>query len=123
MFYRLQSIQLKLDKTYLKEAPLEFRNFNLIDYKLIFDGYVTMKKSPNVIRVLLFEKIIVFLHKQDDKYILKPFDNVKLPIVKLYCTIIRANAIDNKSFFLISQTNHDSQMLELIATNEAECQL
>jgi len=113
---------MKLDKTYLKEAPIELRNFNLTDYKLIFDGYATMKKCPNVLRVLLFEKIIVFLHKQEDKYILKPFDNMKIPIVKLYRTIIRSNATDNKSFFLISQTDHDSQMLELITFSEAESQ-
>ncbi|XP_070503861.1 rho guanine nucleotide exchange factor 12-like [Chironomus tepperi] len=117
----LQSIQMKLDKTYLKEAPIEFRNLNLTDYKLIFDGYVTMKKCPNILRLLLFENMVVILHKQEDKYILKPFDNMKLPIVKLYRTIIRSNAIDNKSFFLISQTDHDSQMLELIAMSEAEC--
>jgi hypothetical protein len=119
----LQSIQMKLDKTYLREAPLEYRNFNLTDYKLIFDGYVTMKKCPNILRILLFEKMIVILHKHEDRYFMKPFDNMKLPIVKLYRTIIRSNAIDNKSFFLISQTDRDSQMLELIAMNEAECQI
>ena len=82
-----------------------------------------MKKSAIVLRVLLFEKFLVFLHKQDDKYFLRSYENMKLPIVKLHTTIVRSNAIDNKSFFLISQANNDSQMLELNLFTEAECKM
>lgn len=101
---------------------MEFRKFNLLDYKLIYDGCALMKKCPMVLRVLLFEKIIVFLHKQDDKYFLKSCESMKLPIVKLHRTIVRPNAIDCKSFFLISQTDNDSQMLEINTFTETECQ-
>lgn len=99
-----------------------FSGFNLLDYKLIHDGYLTLKKGAIPMRVLLFEQIIVFLHKHDDKYLLKSCENAKFPIIKTQNVIVRSNAANSRSFYLIVQTDDASQMLELISKNEDECQ-
>lgn len=112
---------MKLDKSFfIREGLIEYRNFNLMDHKLIYDGYAMVKKCPITLRVLLFEKYLVFLHKQEDKYFLRSWDSMKFPIVKLHTTIIRSNATDKRSFFLISEGNKDSQMLELNLFTDAE---
>lgn len=112
-------IQSKLDKTaFEREAPQEYKNINLLDFKLIHDGYLILKKGAIPMRVLLFEQILVLLFKQDDKYFLKTFENLKTPIMKINQVIVRSNAVDPKSFYLIYQTDRNSQMIELIASNE-----
>lgn len=72
-------------------------------------------------RVLLFEQIIVFLHKHDEKYLVKSCENAKFPIIKTQNAIVRSNAANLRSFFLIVQTDDTPQMLELISKNEDEC--
>lgn len=75
--------------------------------------------------------MIVLLQKQDDKYLMKSFanptgigDNVMVsPITKICNTIVRLNAVDNRAFFLINQTDKDSQMLELTAPSQQESEV
>lgn len=131
-FFRLRSIQKKLDKSsYEKEAPNEFKNLDLTNYKLIHDGLLTIKKGTVQLRVLLFENMIVLLQKQDDKYLMKSFanptgigDNVMVsPITKICNTIVRLNAVYNRAFFLINQTDQNSQMLELTAMTQQESEV
>ncbi|XP_070505008.1 rho guanine nucleotide exchange factor 12-like isoform X1 [Chironomus tepperi] len=128
----LRSIQKKLDKSsYEKEAPNEFKNLDLTNYKLIHDGFLTIKKGTIQLRVLLFENMIVLLQKQDDKYLMKSFanptgigDNVMVsPITKICNTIVRLNAVDNRAFFLINQSDQNSQMLELTAPTQHESEI
>jgi hypothetical protein len=88
---------------------------------LIHDGYLTLKKGAIPLRVLLFEQVIVFLHKHDGKYLLKSCENAKFPIIKTQNAIVRSNAANCRSFFLIVQTDDAPQMLELISKNENEC--
>jgi hypothetical protein len=121
--FRLRTIQLKLDKScFEKDAPVEFRNLNFTHYKLIASGFIIMKKNAQPMRLLLFDKILILLHKNEERYALKPCDAVKFPVMKTHTIIVRSNAADNKSFFLICQNEANSQMVELIALNEAEAQ-
>lgn len=117
----IRAIQGRLEKSsYDRDAPMAFKNLNLINYKLIHNGYIFMKKSSVPMRVLLFEKILVLLYKYEERFILKSCDVMKFPIMKVHSIIIRSNAANNKSFFLIYQNDAHSQMLELIAVNGAE---
>jgi Rho guanine nucleotide exchange factor 12 len=124
---RLRSIQEKLDKSsYEKEAPLEFKNIDLTNYKLIHDGLLTTKKGKMQVRVLLFENMIVLLQKTAKKYLMKSFTNSTGrfgPIAKLCNTIVRLNAVDNSAFFLSNQSDSNSQMLELTAPSEGDCEV
>lgn len=97
------------------------KHLNLFSHKLIYDGFLTAKKGAISLRVLLFEKVIVLLHKIDDKYLLRQADYVKVPVIKLHEAIVRPNAANNRSFFLILQNEDISQMIELISTSEDEC--
>lgn len=129
-FFRLRSIQRKLDKaSYEKEAPNEFKNIDLTNYKLIHDGLLTIKKGAIQLRVLLFDNMIVLLQKQDDKYLLKQFaypaahgDNTPVnPITKICNLLVRLSAVDNRAFFLIDKEN--SHMLEMTAPSEHESEM
>jgi Rho guanine nucleotide exchange factor 12 len=126
-FCRLRSIQRKLDKSsYDKEAPNEFKNIDLTNYKLIHDGLLTVKKGAIQLRVLLFDNMIVLLQKQDDKYLLKQIaahgDNTPVnPITKICNLIVRLSAVDNRAFFLIDKAN--SHMIEMTAPSEQESEM
>ncbi|KAH8420973.1 hypothetical protein KR222_000293, partial [Zaprionus bogoriensis] len=123
--HKLQNIQRKLDKSsYDKE---EFKKLDLTQHRLIHDGNLTMKKNPSIqLHGLLFENMIVLLTKQDDKYLLKnlhtPLTGSKpvSPIMSIDSeTLVRQEAADKNSFFLIKTKT--SQMLELRATSSSEC--
>lgn len=45
------------------------------------------------------------------------------PITKICNTIVRLNAVDNRAFFLINQTDQNSQMLELTAPSQSESEI
>jgi hypothetical protein len=102
-----------------------------VNYKLIHDGLLTIKKGTIQLRVLLFENMIVLLQKQDDKYVMKSFanpsgigDNVMVsPITKICNTIVRLNAVDKRAFYLINQSDQNSQMLELTAPSQSESEI
>jgi hypothetical protein len=119
-----------MDKaSYDKEAPNEFKNIDLTNYKLIHDGLLTIKKGAVQLRVLLFDSMIMLLQKLDDKYLLKQFaypaahgDNVPVnPITKICNLIVRLSAVDNRAFFLIDKEN--SHMLEMTAPSEHESEM
>ncbi|XP_073811102.1 rho guanine nucleotide exchange factor 2 isoform X2 [Musca autumnalis] len=126
--HKLQNIQRKLDKSTFDKD--EFKNLDLTQYRLIHDGSLTMKKNPSIqLHGLLFETMIVLLTKQDDKYSLKylhatrsPDVNNKpvSPIMSIDSeTLVRQEAADKNSFFLIKTKT--SQMLELRAPSSSEC--
>lgn len=126
----MRSIQRKLDKTsYEKDAPNEYRNIDLTNYKLVHDGLLTIKKGAIQLRVLLFDNMIVLLQKQDDKYLLKQFahpsnlgDNTPVnPITKISNLLVRLSAVHKRTFFLIDKEN--SHMLEMTAVNEHESKM
>ncbi|XP_043948380.1 uncharacterized protein LOC108022504 isoform X3 [Drosophila biarmipes] len=124
--HKLQNIQRKLDKSsYDKE---EFKKLDLTQHHLIHDGNLTVKKNPSLqLHGLLFENMIVLLTKQDDKYYLKnlhfPLTLNNKPVSPIMSidaeTLVRQEAADKNSFFLIKMKT--SQMLELRAPSSSEC--
>ncbi|KAH8321923.1 hypothetical protein KR067_009816, partial [Drosophila pandora] len=124
--HKLQNIQRKLDRSsYDKE---EFKKLDLTQHRLIHDGTLTIKKNPGVqLHGLLFENMIVLLTKQDDKYFLKnlhtPLSVNNKPVSPIMSidaeTLVRQEAADKNSFFLIKTKS--SQMLELRAPSSSEC--
>ncbi|XP_034102537.1 uncharacterized protein LOC117566983 isoform X2 [Drosophila albomicans] len=124
--HKLQNIQRKLDKSsYDKE---EFKKLDLTQHRLVHDGNLTMKKNPSILlHGLLFENMIVLLTKQDDKYLLKnlhtPMTVSNKPVSPIMSidseTLVRQEAADKNSFFLIKTKT--SQMLELRAPSSSEC--
>lgn len=51
-------------------------------------------------------------------------DNVMIsPITKICNLIVRLNAVDNRAFFLINQSDQNSQMLELTAPSQSESEI
>ncbi|XP_052839324.1 uncharacterized protein LOC128254332 isoform X1 [Drosophila gunungcola] len=124
--HKLQNIQRKLDRSsYDKE---EFKKLDLTQHHLIHDGNLTIKKNPSVqLHGLLFENMIVLLTKQEDKYYLKNLHNPAgltnkpvSPIMSIDAeTLVRQEAADKNSFFLIKTKT--SQMLELRAPSSSEC--
>lgn len=119
-----------MDKaSYDKDAPNEFKNIDLTNYKLIHDGLLTIKKGAIQLRVLLFDNMIVLLQKQDDKYLLKQFsypagygDNTPVnPITKICNLLVRLSAVNNQAFFLIDKEN--SHMLEMTAPCEQDSEM
>ncbi|KAM7343585.1 rho guanine nucleotide exchange factor 2 isoform 3-T3 [Cochliomyia hominivorax] len=126
--HKLQNIQRKLDKSTFDKD--EFKNLDLTQYRLIHDGSLTMKKNPSIqLHGLLFETMIVLLTKQDDKYSLKYLHAARntdvnnkpvSPIMSIDSeTLVRQEAADKNSFFLIKTKT--SQMLELRAPSSSEC--
>lgn len=67
--HKLQAIQKKLDKSsYEKDSNNEFKNLDLTQHKLIYDGPLIMKKNPGIqLHGLLFESMMVLLIKQVQK--------------------------------------------------------
>ncbi|KAG5673632.1 hypothetical protein PVAND_003661 [Polypedilum vanderplanki] len=119
----IRLIHQKLDKTqFERDAPVEFKNFNLLNYRLLNSSNMIIRKGTQSIRVLLFDKLLVFLHKTEDRYILKFSENLKYPVMKIHNIIVRSNATDNKSFYLIFQDDANSQMIELIVKSEVEAE-
>ncbi|XP_023037751.1 uncharacterized protein LOC6640155 isoform X3 [Drosophila willistoni] len=124
--HKLQNIQRKLDRSSYDKDKDE-RKLDLTQHRLIHDGNLTMKKNPSILlHGLLFENMIVLLTKQDDKYLLKnlhtPGVNNKpvSPIMNIDSeTLVRQEAADKNSFFLIKTKT--SQMLELRAPSSSEC--
>ncbi|XP_064535825.1 uncharacterized protein RhoGEF2 isoform X4 [Drosophila montana] len=124
--HKLQNIQRKLDKSsYDKD---EFKKLDLTQHRLVHDGNLTMKKNPSIqLHGLLFENMIVLLTKQDDKYLLKNLhtplavsNKPVSPIMNIDSeTLVRQEAADKNSFFLIKTKT--SQMLELRAPSSSEC--
>jgi len=92
-----------------------------------------MKKNPGTqLHGLLFENMMVLLHKQDDKYLLKyhsspgsgsgeskSIEGRFNPITRVNLILVRQSAVDKNTFFLIN--TNVSQMLELSAPSSSEC--
>ncbi|XP_031622413.1 uncharacterized protein LOC116340198 isoform X2 [Contarinia nasturtii] len=131
--HTLQTIQKRLDKSlYEKEPNNEFKHLDLTQHKLIYEGTLTHKKQPQEqLHGLLFETMVVLLHKKDDKYILKHLvspgstggeskNEIRFnPITKINLILVRQSAVEKNSFYLIN--TNVTQMLELTAPSALEC--
>ncbi|XP_059087739.1 uncharacterized protein LOC131884098 isoform X14 [Tigriopus californicus] len=131
-----------LDK--LPDSPLykEFRKVDLTQHTLLYDGVLTMKlgqkpKTKTVdLHVLLLEDCVMLLQKQDDKYLLKYHMTNSLamtaanqsnmgktcfaPIIKVSNLLIRPNATDKRSFYLLNNSPNGPQFYELATQSSTD---
>lgn len=79
---------------------------------------------------MLLEDVILLLQKQDDKFSLKFHHTstpggtdrsiILSPIIKVSTVLVRSNATDNNSLYLITATQSGAQMYDLVASSPTE---
>ncbi|KFM79191.1 Rho guanine nucleotide exchange factor 11, partial [Stegodyphus mimosarum] len=135
--HRLLDIQKKMEKSSFEkvEHPIvhSFKNLDVTKHKLLHEGPLTwrLNKQKTVeMHVVLMEDILILFQKQDEKYILK-FHNTNLtsgredtkimhsPILRVHNLLIRNNATDKRSIFLISSSEMHA-MYEFVAATASE---
>lgn len=135
--HRLHDIQKKMEKSSFEKVdhPIveSFKNLDVTKHKLLHEGPLTwrLNKQKNVeMHVVLLEELLILFQKQDEKYILK-FHNTNLtsvredtkimysPILRVHNLLIRNNATDKRSIFLISSSEMHA-MYEFVAATASE---
>jgi hypothetical protein len=142
---RLAEIQQNLDLSGLEKFPdnpisIEYRNLNLTEHRLIYDGILTMKIGDTrkirtiELHVVLLEDCIMLLQKQDDKYVLKFHTSTAgpgigaassgkfnhSPVIKFSTLLVRPVATDKRAFYLLNTTQNGPQIYELVANSTAD---
>ncbi|XP_044751624.1 rho guanine nucleotide exchange factor 12 isoform X2 [Coccinella septempunctata] len=131
---RLEEIQRHLDQSNFERSndPIsqEFRPLDLTKYKLVREGPMHLRrpnKSSVLVHVLLMEEVVVILHKEGDKYVLKNFHsgtsgqtNPLSPIIKISTLLVRINAVCKNALFLVNTSTMNSQMYDLRAEDDAK---
>jgi hypothetical protein len=145
---KLEDVQRNLDTSGLEKmgpdnpVNIEYRTVELTKYKLHHDGPLTLnlggenRRSRNIeLHVLLLDDCVMFLQKQDEKYLLKfhtgansivpggTRDEVKKihsPVIKFNTMLVRPVATNKRAFYLMNTTQVGAQLYELQArsTNE-----
>ena len=149
--HKLAEIQNNLDTSGLEkmgaEDPVcrEYRHIDLTKKELLYDGNLTLNLSGENRRnkkidlyVLLLDDSIMFLQKQDEKYVLKfhslssvtPMSSqrdeatrrIHSPVIKFSSLLVRTVATNKRAFFVINNpSTAESQLNELIAGTKDEC--
>ncbi|XP_067940258.1 rho guanine nucleotide exchange factor 11-like isoform X4 [Watersipora subatra] len=139
--HKLVALQKRLDTKPIQNSqnPLvaDYKNLNLQDYKLVYDGALTWRMSTNRskqidLHVILLEEMLVLLQVQDDgRLVLKcqsPIatqsrDDSKFghsPIITLNSMLVRQVATDKKAIFIINTSQLGPQIYDLVANSEQE---
>ncbi|CAB4011601.1 rho guanine nucleotide exchange factor 11-like isoform X1 [Paramuricea clavata] len=134
---RLADFSRKIDKSPLEKSSHkgveEFKNLDVTQHKLVFDGPLTwrMNQTKHIdLHALLLEDLLVLLQKQDDKYVLKcqsmsmkGYQDNKTthsPVLKLSTVLTRNVATDKKAFFVVGTSDIGPQIYELVAATMVE---
>ncbi|XP_073670858.1 rho guanine nucleotide exchange factor 12 isoform X2 [Paramisgurnus dabryanus] len=134
---RLEDYQRRLDLSSLKQSenPMiaEFKSLDLTKRKMVHEGPLSWKVNKDKtieLYTLLLEDILVLLQRQDEKLILKCHSknlagtaetkHIFSPIIKLSTVMVRSVATDNRSFFVLSMSNNEAQIYELMAQTVSE---
>lgn len=134
---RLFEIQRNIDRTSFDKfdhpTVVEFRNFDITKRRLIFEGPLQckiVKLKPVDLHVVLLDDTIFLLNRQDDRYQLKfintntnQANSVLSPIVKVSAVLVRHNATDKNSLYLVNTSEYGAQIYELVAATAAERKL
>ncbi|XP_011332497.1 rho guanine nucleotide exchange factor 12 isoform X2 [Ooceraea biroi] len=145
---RLVEIQRTIDRSAFDKLDhptvQEFKNLDITKRKLIYEGPLQWRRAepnrsmpnrsvpkPVDLHVVLLDDIIFFLHRQDDKYLLKFINtanqqagnSVLSPIVKLSTVLVRHNAAEKDSLYLVNTSQNGAQMYNLVAPSSAERKL
>lgn len=136
-YQRLAEIQRTIDKSafekFIDNNPTvqEFKNLDFTKRRLIFEGplqWRIVNRAKLVdLHVVLLDDIIVLLQRQDEKYLLKLVNSqpstVLSPIVKISTVLVRHNAVDHNSIYLVNTSQNGAQIYELVASSQAERKL
>jgi len=145
---KLEDVQRNLDTSGLEKmgpdnsVNMEYRNVELTRFKLHHDGLLTLnlggenKRTKNIeLHVLLMEDCVMFLQRQDEKYLLKfhtgsnsivpggTRDEVKKihsPVIKFNTMLVRPVATNKRAFYLMNTTQVGAQLYELVANSTNE---
>ncbi|XP_036143967.1 rho guanine nucleotide exchange factor 11 isoform X2 [Monomorium pharaonis] len=144
---RLIEIQRTIDRSAFDKfdhpTVQEFKNLDITKRKLIYEGPLQWRRTepnrsmqnrsvpkPVDLHVVLLDDTIFFLHRQDDKYLLKFINttnqagnSVLSPIVKLSTVLVRHNAAEKDSLYLVNTSENGAQMYNLVAPSSAERKL
>ncbi|XP_025073904.1 uncharacterized protein LOC105426685 [Pogonomyrmex barbatus] len=144
---RLTEIQRAIDRSAFDKfddpTVQEFKNLDITKRKLIYEGPLQWRRTelnrsmpnrsvpkPVDLHVVLLDDTILFLHRQDDKYLLKFINttnqagnSVLSPIVKLSTVLVRHNAAEKDSLYLVNTSQDGAQMYNLVAPSSAERKL
>ncbi|XP_046628149.1 rho guanine nucleotide exchange factor 11 isoform X2 [Neodiprion virginianus] len=135
-YHRLAEIQRTMDRSAFDKfdhsTVNEFRNLDITKRKLIYEGplqwRMVNRAKPVDLHVVLLDDTILLLHRQDEKYLLKfintnQVNSVLSPIVKVSTVLVRHNAVDKNSLYLVNTSQSGAQIYELVANSPAERKL
>ncbi|XP_033211602.1 rho guanine nucleotide exchange factor 12 isoform X2 [Belonocnema kinseyi] len=135
-YQRLVEIQRTIDKSafekFVDNATVqEFKNLDFTKRRLIFEGplqWRIVNRAKLVdLHVVLLDDTIFLLQRQDEKYILKFVNNqpnaVLSPIVKISTVLVRHNAVDHNSLYLVNTSQNGAQIYELVASSQSDRKL
>ncbi|XP_035720374.1 uncharacterized protein LOC118440848 isoform X3 [Vespa mandarinia] len=137
-YQRLVEIQRTIDRSAFDKfdhpTVQEFKNLDITKRKLIYEGPLQWRRTeqnrakPVDLHVVLLDDTIFFLHRQDEKYLLKfintsQANSVLSPIVKVSTVLVRHNAVDKNSLYLVNTSQNGAQIYDLVAASPAERKL
>jgi len=145
---KMEEIQRCLDTQGLEKLGtettvcVEYRNVDLTKFRLLYDGVLTLhlggsesKGKRNIeLHVLLLEDCVMFLQKQDEKYLLKfhtgsgvvsgggrdDAKKIHSPVIKFTTMLVRPVATNKRAFYLMNTTQVGAQLYELVASSTNE---
>ncbi|XP_066599508.1 rho guanine nucleotide exchange factor 12-like isoform X2 [Prorops nasuta] len=134
-YQRLAEIQRTIDRSAFDKfdhpTVQEFKNLDITKRKLIYEGPLQWRRTeqnrakPVDLHVVLLDDTIFLLHRQDEKYLLKfintsQANSVLSPIVKVSTVLVRHNAVDKNSLYLVNTSQNQAQIYDLVAASPAE---
>lgn len=137
-YQRLVEIQRTIDRSAFDKfdhpTVQEFKNLDITKRKLIYEGPLQWRRTeqnrakPVDLHVVLLDDTIFFLHRQDERYLLKfintsQANSVLSPIVKVSTVLVRHNAVDKNSLYLVNTSQNGAQIYDLVAASPAERKL
>nr|XP_031847705.1 rho guanine nucleotide exchange factor 12 isoform X2 [Nomia melanderi] len=137
-YQRLSEIQRTIDRSAFDKfdhpTVQEFKNLDITKRKLIYEGPLQWRRTeqnrakPVDLHVVLLDDTIFLLHRQDEKYLLKfintnQANSVLSPIVKVSTVLVRHNAVDKNSLYLVNTSQNGAQIYDLVAASPAERKL
>lgn len=135
-YQRLAEIQRTIDRSAFDKfdhpTVQEFKNIDITKRKLLFEGplqwRIVNRPKPVDLHVVLLDDTIFLLHRQDDKYLLKfintnQMNSVLSPIVRVSTVLVRNNAVDKNSLYLVNTSQNGAQIYDLVAASQVEREL
>lgn len=132
-YHRLAEIQRTIDRSAFDkfEHPTvqEFKNLDITKRRLIYEGplqWRVVKAKPVDLHVVLLDDTILLLHRQDEKYALKfinQMNSVLSPIVRVSTVLVRDNAVDKNSLYMVNTSQNGAQIYDLVASSPEERKL